>query len=211
MEDCSCCAMCPQALYTETKIILLLRFTVISLGFAILGDIFAYVTVFESNHSGGHIPSSWMVHAGCVSVAGIHQYWTLMSGSFESVRSELRLHLGLCSHPKGFCVNGVRTHVNSKGKIPLLEKSLLRGGWNPRHSHRHKCTCAIMFYPLPRFPPVSWPHMLQKYTLCTHTMLTEHFPLSSNLYGGISPTAFHFTNAIYKVRWVTSSKAFLRE
>ena len=27
---------------------------------------------FLSNHWGSHIPSSWMVHAGCVFVAGIH-------------------------------------------------------------------------------------------------------------------------------------------
>ena len=28
--------------------------------------------------------------------------------------------------------NGVRIHVNSKGKIPSTRKILLRGGWNPR-------------------------------------------------------------------------------
>ena len=45
----------------------------ISLGFTIFGEIFAYVTVFVlSNHRGSHIPTSWMVHAGCVFVAGIH-------------------------------------------------------------------------------------------------------------------------------------------
>ena len=43
-----------------------------------------------------------------------------------------RLDLGLYSHPEEFLGNGVRTHVNSKGKIPLPEK-LLRGGWNPQH------------------------------------------------------------------------------
>ena len=46
-------------------------FPAISLRFTILGEIFAYVTVFESNHWGSHIPSLWMVHAGCVFVAGI--------------------------------------------------------------------------------------------------------------------------------------------
>ena len=30
------------------------------------------------------MPSSWMVHAGCVFVAGIHPSRTGMSGSFES-------------------------------------------------------------------------------------------------------------------------------
>ena len=44
-----------------------------------------------------------------------------MSGSFESVRLNAcvhRLDLGLYSHPKEFWGNGVRTHVNSKGKFP---------------------------------------------------------------------------------------------
>ena len=43
-----------------------------------------------------------------------------MSGSFESVRWNAcvhRLDLGLYSHPKEFLGNGVRTRVNSKGKI----------------------------------------------------------------------------------------------
>ena len=33
-----------------------------------------------------------------------------------------RLDLGLYSHPKEFSGNGVKTHVNSKGKIPLPKK-----------------------------------------------------------------------------------------
>ena len=44
-----------------------------------------------------------------------------MSGSFESVQWNVcvhRLDLGLYSHLKEFWGNGVRTHVNSKGKIP---------------------------------------------------------------------------------------------
>ena len=48
-----------------------------------------------------------------------------MSGSFESVRWHAcvhRLDLGLYSHPKELGGNGVRTHVNSRGKSPLLEK-----------------------------------------------------------------------------------------
>ena len=69
-----------------------------------------------------------------------------MSGSFESMRWSAcvhRLDLGLSSHPKevGVCLgffwgegggDGVRTHVNSKGKIPSTEKILYRGGSNPR-------------------------------------------------------------------------------
>ena len=62
-----------------------------------------------------------MVHAGCVFVAGIHPSRTRTSGSFESVRWNAcvhRLDLGLYSHPKGFLGNGVRNHVNPKGKMP---------------------------------------------------------------------------------------------
>ena len=40
-----------------------------------------------------------------------------------------RLDLGLYSRPKEFWGNGVRTHVNSKRKIPSTK---LRGGSNPR-------------------------------------------------------------------------------
>ena len=36
-------------------------------GFTILDEVFAYVTFFFFLfHQGSHIPSSWMVHAGCV-------------------------------------------------------------------------------------------------------------------------------------------------
>ena len=34
-----------------------------------------------------------------------------------------RLDLGLYSHPDEFCGNGVRTHVNSKRKIPYTGKN----------------------------------------------------------------------------------------
>ena len=51
-----------------------------------------------------------------------------MSGSLESVRWNAfvhRLDLDLYSHPKEFSgENGVRTHVNSKGKIPSTGKIL---------------------------------------------------------------------------------------
>ena len=66
-----------------------------------------------------------MVHAGCVFVVGIHQSRTIKSESFESVRWNAcvhRLDLSLYSHPKEFWGNGVRTHINSKGKIPATGK-----------------------------------------------------------------------------------------
>ena len=47
-------------------------FPAVFMGFSILGEIFVYVTGFQTNHRGSHIPSLWMVHAGCVFVANIH-------------------------------------------------------------------------------------------------------------------------------------------
>ena len=69
----------------EHDLLLLLLRSQLSLGFTILCEIVAYVTIFWSNHRGSHIPSSLMVQAGFVFVASIHQSGTWMSGSFESV------------------------------------------------------------------------------------------------------------------------------
>ena len=66
------------------------------MGFNILGDFFCICDLILIQ--GSHIPSSWMVHAGCVFVAGIHPSRTQMSESFESVRWNVcvhRLDLGL--------------------------------------------------------------------------------------------------------------------
>ena len=74
-----------------------------------------------------------MVHAGCVFVAGIHPSRKWLSGSFESVQWNAcvhRLNLCLYSHPKEFWGNGVRTHGNSKGKVPSTGNIFLRGGPN---------------------------------------------------------------------------------
>ena len=72
------------------------------------------------------LPSSWMVHDGYIFVADSHPSRTWMSGSVESVRRNAYVHwldLGLYSHPKEFWGNEVRTHVNSKGKIPSTGSS----------------------------------------------------------------------------------------
>ena len=48
-----------------------------------------------------------------------------MSGSLESVRWTAcvhRLDLGLYTHLKEFGGNGVRAHINSKGKVPSTRK-----------------------------------------------------------------------------------------
>ena len=66
------------------------------------------------------------MHARCVFVAGIHPSRIRMSGSFESVWWHACVHkldLGLYSRPEMFLRNGVRTHVNSKGKIPFSGSS----------------------------------------------------------------------------------------
>ena len=47
---------------------------------------------FSSNHRGSHIPSLWMVHAGCDFVASIHPSRKWMSGSLESVRGNACVH-----------------------------------------------------------------------------------------------------------------------
>ena len=63
-----------------------------------------------------------------------------MSRSFESVRWDASVHkldLGLYSHPKEFLGDGVRTHVNSKGKIPSTGgKNLPQRRIEPTTLHR---------------------------------------------------------------------------
>ena len=89
-----------------TVFLLLLHSPAIFLGFTILGEIFAYATFFKSNHWGSHIPSLWMVHAGCVFIAGLHPSRIWMPGSFEPMRwsaCEHRLDLSFHSHLKEFC------------------------------------------------------------------------------------------------------------
>ena len=77
-------------------------------------------------------------HSECLScgLRLLHSQLDLwMSGSFESMRWNAcvhRLDLGLFSHPKEILGDGVRTHVNSKGKVPSTRKILPRGWLNPQ-------------------------------------------------------------------------------
>ena len=78
-----------------------------------------------------------------------------MSGSFESMRWNARVHrldLRLYSHPKEFWGNGVRTPVNSKGKIPSTgaqhTTKLFWSSTSQQHASEpqgwscsHACTC----------------------------------------------------------------------
>ena len=73
---------------------------------------------------GSHIPSSWMVHTECVFVAGI--YFWVRAMKCMCVQTRLRFILSY----ERVLGNGVRNHVNSKGKSPL--PNLLRGGSTPR-------------------------------------------------------------------------------
>ena len=104
-------------------LLLLLRSPARSLGFTILSEIFPMWPF--STPLGSHIPSSWMVHAGCLLVASIHLSRTRMSGSLESVRWNAcvhRLHLSLYSYPKEF--GGMESEPMStpRKKSPPLEK-----------------------------------------------------------------------------------------
>ena len=90
---------------SHQDLLLLLCSPAISLGFTMLGEIFVYVTIFQSNHWGSHIPSLLMAYAWCIFVAGNHPSRTRMSESFQSVWCNAcvhRLDLSLCSHPKEF-------------------------------------------------------------------------------------------------------------
>ena len=86
------------------------------------------------NHWGSHIPSSWMVHAGCFccrhSLVYDYDVRICWVRAMECMCAQTRS--GFILSPVRVLGNGVRTHVNSKGKIPFTGKFLLRGGSNPR-------------------------------------------------------------------------------
>ena len=130
-------------------------FQAIYLGLTTVGEISVCVTIFQSNHWGSHIPTSWMVQAGCAFVAGIHpsRTWTLQS--FESVQWHACVHwldLGLYSHQKEVLGNAVRTHTNSKGKIPSTGSS--KDWTHDPTSHR---TTSPIHYGLSYLPPPTPP------------------------------------------------------
>ena len=99
----------------------------------------------------------WCMHAGCVFITGTHLSRTWTSGSFESVQWNACVHrpdLSLYSHLKEFWGNGVRTHVNSKGKIPSTRKTLPWWGLNPQRCIKQDTkpkTLPTSYSPLPPF------------------------------------------------------------
>ena len=93
----------------------------------------------------------------CIFVAGIPPSRTWMSGSFEPVRCNTRVHsldLGLCSHPKEFWGNGVRTHVGSREKSPLPEKSSSEE--DRSHVAALRRTASPALYQLSYSGPIFW-------------------------------------------------------
>ena len=128
-------------------------FPAISLGFTIFGLDFCLCDRFsKSNHRRSHIKSSWMVHAGCVFVPSIQPSRTWMSGSSEFVgwnRCVHRIDLSLYPHPKeSFSGSGVRTHANSKGKIPSTRGS--EEGWTRDAASRRTASPTL---PTEQFQP----------------------------------------------------------
>ena len=105
----------------------------------------------KSNHWGSHIPSSWMVHAGCVFVAAFthlgyecQDLLSLSNGMHvctdkNSVYILIRKSLGGGGGGGGGGGNGVRTQVNSNGKIPSTGNIFLRGGSNPQRCIKQDC------------------------------------------------------------------------
>ena len=131
------------------SVCLLLRSQLYVWGSYFFGEIFCVWDLF-SIHRGSHIPSSRMVRAGCGFVADIHSSRTWMSGS-RTWMSDTRLghecqnvRAVTCMCAQNICRfifstkrglrNGVKTHVNSKGKIPSTGKLW---GSNPRYWITH--------------------------------------------------------------------------
>ena len=108
-------------------------FPAISLEFTILWCDFCvcdHLKKKRSYHRGSDILSSWMMHAGCAFVTGIHPSMMWMSGSFESMQWNACVHRWVIISSERVLGNGVRTQVNSKEKSPLYRR--LRGGSNLR-------------------------------------------------------------------------------
>ena len=106
----------------------------IFLGFIIVGEIFAYVTIFNPTIE----VVTFHLHGWCMLGVFLLPAFTHLGHECQDLLS--------CCDGKHVCTdktsvytfirkslgggNGVRTHVNSKGKSSLLEKILPRGGSN---------------------------------------------------------------------------------
>ena len=90
-------------------------------GVTILGEIFAYVTIFNPTIE----VVIFCLHGWCLLGVFLLPVITHLGHECQDLFESMwwnacvhRLDLSLYSHPKEFWGNGVRTHVNSKGKIP---------------------------------------------------------------------------------------------
>ena len=126
----------PRQLVQTILLLVLLRSPARSLGFTILGEIFAYVTVFFilTIEVVTFRLREWCMLGVFLLLALTrlgHERQDLLStcGGSHCVN---KLDPGLYSHPKEFVGKRVRAHFNSKGKIPSTGKILPRGGSNPR-------------------------------------------------------------------------------
>ena len=148
----------------KDTVLLRLRSPARSLGFTILGEIFVYVTIFNPTIDVVTFSFRGWCMLGVLFYANIHLSRTWMSGSFDSVQWNAcvhRLDLYLYSHLKEFWGNGVRTHVNSNGKSPLLEKILPREGSNPQ--------CCIQQDSEPNTLPMSYSNRWALFKQCLST------------------------------------------
>ena len=99
-----------------------------SLRFTILGEIFAYVTIYLDPTTEAvtfHL-RGWCMLGAFLLLAFTclgHERQVLLSPCDGMHGCTHRLDIGLYSHPK-ILGNGVRTIVNSKGKIPSVKESL---------------------------------------------------------------------------------------
>ena len=160
-------------------------FPATSLRFTTLADTLAHVTVFnkKSKHRGSLIPSSWMVHAGCVFVAGIHSSRAWLSGSFQSVWSNAcvhRLDLGLYSHPKEFYGMESEPMLTPKEKSPLPETQRRVKPATLHHAGqrtKHTTDWAILAWLNHSIQPTTkrWQqHTADCYELCTTPILAKN-------------------------------------
>ena len=94
------------------------------MGFTILGEIFAYVTVCDRFLN----PTIEIVR---ICLRGWCMLGVFLLPAFTHLGHEHQDLFSLCdgihvftdSHPKEFLRNGVRTHINSKGKVPSTRSS----------------------------------------------------------------------------------------
>ena len=118
-----CVRMCVCVFYV---CVFVSAFPALSLGFIIFGEMFTYLTVFLNPtievvtfRLRGWCQECFLFSA---SILVGHECQDLFSPCDGTRVCVHRLDLGFYSHPKEFVENGVRTHVNSKGKVPSKER-----------------------------------------------------------------------------------------